>query len=260
MHKKSSLKDIGDKLDEFILSSKAMVAMEGHWDMAKHTLEQPNSPSKDKDQTDFDWFEHIAKSFDPNVPNWMEDEAQIDQLASEEHFMAKDIVDEVKFKDALRDHSIGSLTAEEHQEIALFHTMKQDPFYKHHLRTHLAKYADDLNETTLTINNPQSINPDDFTKFDRINLFDFRRTLPQKEREPKLDATGRAWGYGKRKNARVVASVRAGSGKITVNGKPFTQFFHMPHQRYMVLKPLTLTSYTCLLDVDLKVMGGGFTG
>jgi len=51
------------------------------------------------------------------------------------------------------------------------------------------------------------MDPDDFVKFDRINLFDFRRTLPQKEREPKLDSKGRAWGSGKRKNAIAVANV-----------------------------------------------------
>ena len=96
--------------------------------------------------------------------------------------MAKEIINEVKFKDAMRDHSIGTLTPEEHQEIALFHTMRQDPFYKHHLRTHLSKFADEINNTTLATSNPGSINPNDFTKFDRINLFDFRRTLPQKER------------------------------------------------------------------------------
>ena len=38
--------------------------------------------------------------------------------------MVKDIVNKIKFNDALRDHSIGNLTPEEHQEIALFHTMR----------------------------------------------------------------------------------------------------------------------------------------
>lgn len=70
--------------------------------------------------------------------------------------------------------------------------------------------------------------PDDFTKFDRINLFDFRRTLPQKPREPKLDNKGKAWGSGKRKNALAVANVKAGSGKIIINGRPLLQYFMMP--------------------------------
>jgi len=51
------------------------------------------------------------------------------------------------------------------------------------------------------------MNPDDQMKFDRINLFDFRRTLPHKEKQAILDKKGRAWGSGKRKNAIAVAYV-----------------------------------------------------
>ena len=54
---------------------------------------------------------------------------------------------------------------------------------------------------------PHDYDPEDTVKFNRINLFDFRRTLPQKERQPKLDSKGRAWGSGKRKNAIAVANV-----------------------------------------------------
>lgn len=39
MHKKTTLQDIGEKLDEFIMSSKARVALEGHWNNSKHVLE-----------------------------------------------------------------------------------------------------------------------------------------------------------------------------------------------------------------------------
>jgi len=102
--------------------------------------------------------------------------------------------------------------------------------------------------------------PDDFTKFDRINLFDFRRTLPQKPREPKLDSKGKAWGSGKRKSCLAVANVKAGSGKITVNGRPLLQYFMLPSQRQRILLPLTVTHYTCLLDVEINVRGGGTTG
>ena len=36
----------------------------------------------------------------------------------------KDLIDEVEFKDKMRDHSIDTLTPEEHKEIALFHSYK----------------------------------------------------------------------------------------------------------------------------------------
>lgn len=106
----------------------------------------------------------------------------------------------------------------------------------------------------------ENVDPDDFTKFDRINLFDFRRTLPQKERESNVDAQGRAWGFGKRKASSALVYLSAGTGKITVNGKPFTQYFQTPDERYKILQPLAVTAYTCLLDVNIRVSGGGITG
>ena len=44
MHKKTTMQDVGEKLDEFIYSSKAAVVLDGLWDSTKHTLEQPASP------------------------------------------------------------------------------------------------------------------------------------------------------------------------------------------------------------------------
>lgn len=60
----------------------------------------------------------------------------------------------------------------------------------------------------------------DHVKFDRINLFDLRRSIPMKSREPFLDEYGGAWGFGKRKRSKAVVRVKAGRGRITVNGKP----------------------------------------
>ena len=44
MHKKSTVKDIGEKLDEFTWSSKAATLINGHWHNNKHILEQPATP------------------------------------------------------------------------------------------------------------------------------------------------------------------------------------------------------------------------
>jgi len=133
----------------------------------------------------------------------------------------RDIIDEVEYKDANRDHSLEAINSEEKQEIALFHSLKQDPFYRHYLKTYLSRYADEMSENALSATRASNeIDPDDFIKFDRINLFDFRRTLPQKERQPKIDVSGRSWGSGKRKTSIAVANVKAGSGIVTINGKP----------------------------------------
>lgn len=100
----------------------------------------------------------------------------------------------------------------------------------------------------------------DVPKFDRINIYDFRRALPQKERESKLDSKGCAWGFGKRKRSQAIVRVKPGKGTININGMSMLEYFHMASQRYRILLPLTLTQYTCLLDVDIWTHGGGTTG
>lgn len=153
------------------------------------------------------------------------------------------------------------MTPEERTEIALFHSYKQDPYYKHHLRNFLSQFAEQVNNNILSFSNGRGdLDPNDYAKFDRINLFDFRRMLPKKERSDLIDKNARAWGYGKRKNARAIVNVKPGSGKVTINGKPMHLYFHLPSQRYRILQPLTMTGYTCLLDVNIHLHGGGYTG
>lgn len=90
---------------------------------------------------------------------------------------------EVEFNDSKRQHDVDSLTPDEKTEIALFHSYKQDPFYKHHLRTFLSQFTERQNSNALNFHSGKGdLNPNDFVKFDRINLFDFRRMLPKKER------------------------------------------------------------------------------
>ena len=81
-----------------------------------------------------------------------------------------------------------------------------------------------------------------------------------KEREAKIDSKMRAYGFGKRKKSKAIAVVKPGTGKITVNGKPILQSLFMPMQRSRILTPLVVTHYTCLLDVNIKVWGGGYNG
>jgi len=191
----------------------------------------------------------------------MDDQTDFESMNN--HFNKKynEVIEEVEWNDSHRQHSKDKLTADENLEVSLFHSFKQDPFYKHHLRTHLAKQAEDFNQNIMSMHREyHEVDPDDQVKFDRINLFDFRRTLPHKEREPKIDNKGRAWGSGKRKNAIAVANVKAGNGKITVNHRPLLQYFLMPSQRQRILLPLTVTQYTCLVDINITVRGGGTTG
>jgi small subunit ribosomal protein S9 len=85
--------------------------------------------------------------------------------------------------------------------------MKQDPFYKHYLYNHLRQYAEE--EDDIHLNFPlSSIEKEDIydhAKFERLNLFDFRRNVPMKERASKIDSKMRAYGFGKRKKSKAIA-------------------------------------------------------
>ena len=167
----------------------------------------------------------------------------------------------MQYADSQRDHSFSSLNDDERTELALFHSMKQDPYYKHYLRNLLRKEAEEEDEENFGLFMPQ-VKEDiyDHVKFDRLNLYDFRRNLPMKERQANIDSKMRSHGYGKRKKSRSLVRVEPGTGKITINGKPMLQSFFLPMQRQRILLPLMLTHYTCLLDVNIRVWGGGYNG
>lgn len=86
----------------------------------------------------------------------------------------------VQHNDKVRDYSETSLTPQEKNEISLFHSMKQDPFYKHYLQNHLRQYAEEIDEVGMNfpVSSLEKHDIYEHVKFDRLNLFDFRRNLP----------------------------------------------------------------------------------
>ena len=71
----------------------------------------------------------------------------------------------------------------------------------------------------------------------------------------KLDAQGRAYSTGKRKNAIARVWVKRGSGKITVNGKDVSAYFARPVLQMMVAQPLNVADRATQYDVDCTVEG-----
>jgi len=76
----------------------------------------------------------------------------------------------------------------------------------------------------------------------------------------KLDAKGRAYATGKRKNAVARVWIKPGSGKIVVNTKPVEQFFARPVLRMMIQQPIVAANRTGQYDVICTVSGGGLSG
>ena len=77
---------------------------------------------------------------------------------------------------------------------------------------------------------------------------------------PRLDAQGRAYATGKRKDAIARVWIRPGSGKITVNGKDMEKYFARPVLSMILRYPLALTKRESQYDVTCNVRGGGLSG
>lgn len=76
----------------------------------------------------------------------------------------------------------------------------------------------------------------------------------------KLDAQGRAYATGKRKNAIARVWLKPGNGKITVNGKDFNAFFARPVLQMILQQPIIAAARKDQYDVVATVSGGGLSG
>ena len=68
------------------------------------------------------------------------------------------------------------------------------------------------------------------------------------------------YGTGRRKTAVARVFIKAGSGKIVVNGKPVDEFFSRETGRMIVRQPLQLTETSDRFDIMVNVIGGGESG
>jgi len=78
--------------------------------------------------------------------------------------------------------------------------------------------------------------------------------------ERKVDAQGRAYATGKRKNAIARVWIKPGSGKIIVNGRDVTVFFARPVLQMIVNQPFDVADRAGQFDVNCLVNGGGLSG
>ena len=65
---------------------------------------------------------------------------------------------------------------------------------------------------------------------------------------------------GRRKEAVARVRLRPGSGIVTVNGRPFEQYFPILTHRVVAIEPLRLTQSADVYDVDATLDGGGVSG
>jgi small subunit ribosomal protein S9 len=80
------------------------------------------------------------------------------------------------------------------------------------------------------------------------------------ERVQVIDAQGRAYATGKRKNAIARVWIKPGKGQITVNGRDQEIYFARPVLRMMIAQPLQVADRQGQFDVVVSVKGSGLSG
>jgi len=76
----------------------------------------------------------------------------------------------------------------------------------------------------------------------------------------KLDAQGRAYATGKRKDAIARVWVKPGTGKIIINDKEYGAYFARPVLQMILKQPIVATNREGQFDIIATVGGGGLSG
>jgi small subunit ribosomal protein S9 len=80
------------------------------------------------------------------------------------------------------------------------------------------------------------------------------------KREKKIDAQGRSYATGKRKDAIARVWIKPGSGVVTVNDRPIDVYFARPVLRMILRQPLEMAGRSGQYDITVTVTGGGLSG
>ena len=98
------------------------------------------------------------------------------------------------------------------------------------------------------------------TGFDALQSLSTQAGSQPVVHERKLDAQGRAYATGKRKNAVARVWIKPGKGQITINGRDQEVYFARPVLRMMIAQPLEVSNRSGQFDVVVSVAGSGLSG
>ena len=79
-------------------------------------------------------------------------------------------------------------------------------------------------------------------------------------RERQVDAQGRSYATGRRKDAVARVWIKPGSGKVTINGRDQEVYFARPTLRLVINQPFGVADRSGAYDVVATVKGGGLSG
>jgi small subunit ribosomal protein S9 len=80
------------------------------------------------------------------------------------------------------------------------------------------------------------------------------------KREPIKDSLGRSYATGKRKDAVARVWIKAGVGKVVVNGKEMNSYFARPVLQMVIGQAFSVAGVEDQFDVMATVKGGGLSG
>ena len=82
----------------------------------------------------------------------------------------------------------------------------------------------------------------------------------EKKEKAVRDAQGRVYATGKRKTSIARVWLKAGKGKITVNGKDYEAYFRRPILQMVINQPFGVAKREGAYDVVATIIGGGLSG
>ena len=79
-------------------------------------------------------------------------------------------------------------------------------------------------------------------------------------RDKEVDAQGRSYATGRRKDAVARVWIKPGSGKVIINGRDQSVYFARPTLRLVIDQPFQVAERAGQYDVIATVKGGGLSG
>jgi small subunit ribosomal protein S9 len=83
---------------------------------------------------------------------------------------------------------------------------------------------------------------------------------PMPLRDKEIDAQGRSYATGRRKDAVARVWIKPGSGKVTINGRDQEVYFARATLRLVINQPFQISEREGQYDVVATVKGGGLSG
>lgn len=91
-------------------------------------------------------------------------------------------------------------------------------------------------------------------------VIEVKETGAAVKREKKVDALGRAYATGKRKNAVAKVWIKKGSGKVVINDRQELQYFGREILVNIAKAPFSAVKAVNKFDVVAQIVGGGKSG